>query len=416
MQVMPPEQAMYLLRKDKGKQRTHFGFSHFFPLFELAAEHKGLEIITMKEFLEAEAMTGNLVDKDTGESSFPPDNRTDWDGQDVKQLKEWLRNVTHTPLWRPGGCLAAFPASTDKHDMLKLQRMQLELHKSGVKSEQFLGNPVPVNASAEDRMHENMAGRKELCLYDEDMQEQLVVHYMCYHKMRVRLLVHFYAFLFLEDWRMDTWMKRFVRDHIRYIDEIQCAAARIVHAVRERSRKRNPELSGDFDSFHIRRGDFQFKTTRIEADKIYENSHEWLTEGKTVFVATDERNKTFFQPLKDHFDIVFLDDFKKELEGVNTNYYGMIDQLVASRGNVFVGCWFSTFTGFINRIRGYRSQKDKLPGYEDGTLPTTYYYATPDKRFEMHKYVPVRGGFFNREFPTAWRGIDMGIGELPKYS
>jgi hypothetical protein len=214
---------------------------------------------------------------------------------------------------------------------------------------------------------------------------------------------------------MDTWMKRFVRDHIRYIDEIQCAAARIVHAVRERSRKRNPELNGDFDSFHIRRGDFQFKTTRIEADKIYENSHEWLTENKTVFVATDERNKTFFQPLKDHLDIVFLDDFKKELEGVNTNYYGMIDQLVASRGNVFVGCWFSTFTGFINRIRGYRSQKDKLPGYEDGTLPTTYYYATPDKKYEMHKYVPVRGGFFNREFPTAWRNIDMGIGELPKY-
>jgi hypothetical protein len=63
----------------------------------------------------------------------------------------------------------------------------------------------------------------------------------------------------------------------------------------------------------------------------------------------------------------------------------MIDQLVASRGNIFFGCWFSTFTGYINRIRGYHSVKDQLPGYQLGVLPTTYYYATIDKKFEMHQ-------------------------------
>jgi hypothetical protein len=29
----------------------------------------------------------------------------------------------------------------------------------------------------------------------------------------------------------------------------------------------------------------------------------------------------------------------------------MIDQLVASKGRIFFGCFFSTFTGYINRIR-----------------------------------------------------------------
>ena len=85
---------------------------------------------------------------------------------------------------------------------------------------------------------------------------------------------------------------------------------------------------------------------------------------------------------------------------------------MASRGRVFFGCWFSTFTGFINRIRGYRAAKDKLPGYEKGILPTSYYYATLNRKFEMNEYVPLRGGFFNREFPTSWRDIDKGIEEL----
>ena len=94
----------------------------------------------------------------------------------------------------------------------------------------------------------------------------------------------------------------------------------------------------------------------------------------------------------------------------------MIDQLVASRGRIFFGCWFSTFTGYINRIRGYHSVKDKAPGYENGELPTTYYYVTKGKKLAMHKYAPLRGGFFNREYPTSWRGIDKGVRDLAAIS
>ena len=67
-----------------------------------------------------------------------------------------------------------------------------------------------------------------------------------------------------------------------------------------------------------------------------------MQEGATIYIATDERDKKFFNPLKEHYNIWFLDDFMKELEGVNKNFYGMIDQLVASRGRQFYGCWHST--------------------------------------------------------------------------
>lgn len=410
--VLPPEQRMYLLRKDLGKQRTHFSFAHFFPMLEIAEEHEGLHVITMQEFLETEAMTGNLRNKETKQMEFPPHNRTNWNGEDVTELKEWLRNVTYTPLWKPGSCLAAFPASGDAKEVDSLHEMMEQVVAKKTDWKDFEGKPVPVHAPAEARMAENLAGRKELCIYSPEMQEELVVHFMCYHKMRIRLLVHFYAFLFFENWKADLWMKRFIRDHVRYVDEIQCAAARVVSAVRDHARKHNPAGNGDFDSFHIRRGDFQFKTTRIDAQEIYDNVHDVLTENKTVFIATDERNKSFFDPLKKHYDVVFLDDFMDELKGVNSNLFGMIDQLIASRGNVFIGCWFSTFTGYINRLRGYHSLKSKLPGYEDGALPSTYYYATKDKKYEMTKFMPVKGGFFSREYPTSWRGIDEGIEEL----
>lgn len=251
-----------------------------------------------------------------------------------------------------------------------------------------------------------------MCVYDEPMRKERTVHFMCYHKMRVRLLVHFYAFLYFEDWREDLWMKRFMRDHVRYIDEIQCAAARIVHALRSHVKTKTGDPKGLFDTFHVRRGDFQYKATRIEAQQLMKNTEDLLLNGTTLYIATDERNKKFFDPLKARYDVKFMDDFMPLLKGVNSNYYGMIDQLVAARGRLFFGCWHSTFTGFIHRMRGYYSTRDKLPGYEKGVLPTSYYYVPVNHRGQMHQYAALHGAFFNREFPTSWRDLDKGIGRL----
>ena len=392
--VLPPQKKMYLLAKGNGKQKIHFDFDDFFPMKQMAEENDALEMITMKEFLEAEAMTGKLLNQETGKPSFPPNNRTDWNGMSGEEydiLREWLRTVALVPMWKPGRCLATFPSHGNHKSIDELAAMQATIHKEGIKSEIYKGNPVPVDAPPIDRMKENLAGREELCVYNQTMQSERVVHFACYHKLKLRLLVHFYAFLFMEDWKEDLWMKRFMRDHMRYNDEIQCAAARVVQAMRKIARERDPtgNPDGNFDSFHIRRGDFQFKTTRIEAEEIYKNSRDQLKPNTTIFIATDERNKKFFDPLRKNYDIWFLDDFKDSLQNVNSNYFGMIDQLVASRGETFFGCWFSTFTGFITRIRGYRSVKDKLPGYEQGVLPNTFYYAVPSRKFEMTEYHPM---------------------------
>jgi hypothetical protein len=215
--VLPPAQRMYLLGKNRGKEKTDFSFADFFPMHELATENDGLEMISMEEFLLTEAMTGHLRDKNTGQVSFPPGNRTDWNGQDVVALKEWLRNVTHTPIWSPTECMASFPASGEQKDVDKLKEMVEEISKGPSLKENVLVNPNPVDGPMIERMREHLSDRRALCVYDEAMQNEHVVHFMCYHKMRVRMLVHFYAFLYFEDWREDVWIPRFMRDHVRYM-------------------------------------------------------------------------------------------------------------------------------------------------------------------------------------------------------
>jgi phage pi2 protein 07 len=207
--VLPPEQRFYLLGQGRGNNnvKTDFSFMDFFPMQELANDNDGLTIISMEEFLTTVAMKGMLKDTQTGIVTYPPDNRTNWNGLDVKPLKEYLRNVTYTPLWSPDQCLAVFPATGTTEDQQKLQHM-LETIQS--QSHPHIQYPIPVNASTIERMRESLVHRRQLCMYDQEMQQAPVLHFMCYHKMHIRMLVHFYAFLFFEDYREDLWMKRYV--------------------------------------------------------------------------------------------------------------------------------------------------------------------------------------------------------------
>jgi hypothetical protein len=408
--VLPPAQGIYLMKKDR-RHNVHFTFADFFHLESVANEHAGLDIISMEEFLEREAMTGRLRHKETGEISFPPGNRTDWNGiKDAEKtmLKEYLRNVTHTPTWKPGSCLAAFPTSNDSKDIEDLYEMLIFALKSDSKS--YFDSPTPVDSDSVARMKEQLAGRKDLCVYDEEMQFAPVVHMMCYPKQHVRLLTHFYTFIFFEDWKQQMWAHRFVRDHLRYVDELQCAAARVVHALREIARKQPNNPDGLFDSMHIRRGDFQFKETRLDAPQLYEKSKQWVPEKSVVFISTDERDKSsFFGPFKEHYEVYFLDDFKHLFPDMNTNLYGMLDQLVATRGRTFVGTYFSTFTGYINRMRGYHVNKMKTEGYELGKV-NSYFFTK--KQDVMNHYTSFDHPLFAREFPFAWRDIDKGVNML----
>jgi hypothetical protein len=210
--VLPPEAGIYLLgEKSNTVQKTTFSLNHFFPMDLIHSEFVGLNIIPMHEFLLKEAMAGNMVDKETGLISFPPNNRTHWDGHsDIKQLYEWLRSVSHMKVFIPEKCLLVFPASHDPKNIVELQDMEKTILQSKPTFESYINQPVPINASTIERMKENWANRKNICIYDREMQDSTFLHLPVETNLRARLLVHFYAFVFYQNWKHDLWMKRYV--------------------------------------------------------------------------------------------------------------------------------------------------------------------------------------------------------------
>ena len=118
-------------------------------------------------------------------------------------------------------------------------------------------------------------------------------------------------------------------------------------------------LNNSYIAYHIRRGDFQQKHTRLEAADILNstlhllpnNPQDWL-----VYIATDERNRTFFDDFYRTFRSVrFLHDYEKRanLSDMNQNHLGMLEQVVCANAHTFIGTPLSTFTSYITRMRGY---------------------------------------------------------------
>jgi hypothetical protein len=346
--VLPPRMGFYLLTDEKQKRKYRLGLQDFYDLGSIAAEHVGLEIMTLQEFLQSEAMAGHLFANDSGKPSFPPDNRTNWDGFGINMLAykkkggrvlwDWLRSVSLLVDWDPMTCIAGIPDRPGPEGVQEVRRVFEEVQKQDAIRAQkipsnlikvwrnryysFDGNPSPVNASPVLRMSELLADRQHLCLYDIRYQKAKLVHIQGEQSSGSRMLVHHYAFLFYQSWEQQVWMQRFVRDHIRYKDKIQCAAARIVEKLRGIARIHGDDHGG-FDAAHIRRGDFQFKAMWISAETIYEmNMKNIIPEGRILYIATDEKHKSFFAPLRNHYKVYFLQDFMHLLRGLDSHYLG----------------------------------------------------------------------------------------------
>lgn len=61
--VLPPDQPMYLLDKGKKHQKAH-SFADFFPFDYI---NQRMKVISMEEFMQREAVTGQLRNTTTGD-------------------------------------------------------------------------------------------------------------------------------------------------------------------------------------------------------------------------------------------------------------------------------------------------------------------------------------------------------------
>lgn len=242
---------------------------------------------------------------------------------------------------------------------------------------------------------------------------------VCIHSNIFNIL----AFAFFSDVKQQTFYKRLIRDFMRYKDSIQCVGARILAAVRGDALNHNNGISNDFYALHVRRGDFQFKEVKHSAEEIVQNlivnNISVIPRGALVYLSTDDpkgicenclvqrKPCTEYQsgskppgcpedPSWRAFEnagwtLKFLHDYKNQglLDDVNPNIFGMVESIICSRAKVFAGTFFSTFTGYIHRLRGYH-----------GLGEDTYYHSRGRVTWLREKKSVGHG--FSREWRAGW--------------
>ena len=347
--------------------------------FDRMRAGNGLETITMREFLTTIALPGLL-------SKPLPGKNTDLVRQ---KLWDYLESASYVRQWSPGKTFLAFNIS------------------GGGRINEDLNEPI-VYGTFHDvprrRMnHMTMDMARQLYSYNEFFHSQRTIYLPGHDKNR--LLTLWYSYFFFAEPSVERSAKRYMRDRVRYHDVIFCAAGRVIDLLYSEiasyndvpknvpenvpgnvlsmkdisSRKKEISvlplvsyskgddrrvyrlmlMNSSYIAYHIRRGDFQQKHTRLEAQDILDltlnlipgNPKKWV-----VYISTDEKNRTFFEPFQRTFKSVrFLSDYTEsaQLTEMNQNHLGMLEQVVCANAHTFIGTPLSTFTSFITRMRGY---------------------------------------------------------------
>jgi hypothetical protein len=254
--VLPPRQPINLFR-NQGKHTNRFAMDDIFDFDHIRSEfgNAGIKVITMEEFLKRVALSGKLRSRKTNEVVYPPGNRTDWEHGN-ERLMRWLRRVIYseTEDWDPFSSFVFWPAEGRWKKGKREEIERLALGKKTKYYDDYVGKPVPVNGNLQDRLNEFRAGagdtRDEMSVYDGEIESQRVILFQTGSYESSRLLSPFYTFHFFEDWYHDLWSKRFVRDHLRYNDEIMCAAARIVESIKQKIRVKRGLEANEKVEFH----------------------------------------------------------------------------------------------------------------------------------------------------------------------
>ena len=393
--VLPPDTPFYLLNKKQvGKKNSrHHGFADFIDL-ESEALRKKVNMITMKEFLEQEGTTDKGIIPENKMFRIPGGD----EGKKIWKSSEQCYYVAKSD--RPCETIYNFLISEAYVPELQAGRdcLIFDVDKQSNLDHYSSSEIFDLMPEEEQEKVNEFCTKRSPTFYGGDLASAPLVHFHAGEKTH-RLLNHFYTFLYFTDIKVDHYYKRFVRDFLHYTDTIWCAAGKVVRLLEDESMKLTGDDKPIFSSMHVRRGDFQYKKVKITAEDWYDNTKDLFKKNEIIYIATDEKDHSFFKPLEEHWNgrVRFLSNYSEAagLDKLDPNIMGMIDTIVASRGRLFVGTWFSTFTGYINRMRGY-----------NGMSGITSFYSTPDRKYNTHKWENPEKVLTAREWPTAWIGID----------
>jgi len=133
--------------------------------------------------------------------------------------------------------------------------------------------------------------------YDEVMQKASVFHWD-----EPRILVAFAAMIAFQDPAEERLAHLTMRNHVHLNGYLFDMAAKVVHEILQKA--------GKYHAMHVRRGDFQYKQSKFKGvEAVYMNVQHLFEEGDTIYIATDEKDRSYFDPLRKHYKLLFFSDF-----------------------------------------------------------------------------------------------------------
>lgn len=119
---------------------------------------------------------------------------------------------------------------------------------------------------------------------------------------------------------------------------------------------------GKFNAIHIRRNDFLYERKSDlksvdSSSKIVKAVQKlpFFDPSLPIYIATDEKQRSFFKKLSLKYDIYFYDDFDFKFGNDYVNdklHNAVLEQVICSRSENFFGTYLSTFSKRINIMRG----------------------------------------------------------------
>eukprot|EP00602_Paraphysomonas_sp_CaronLab_P002003 CAMPEP_0185023204 /NCGR_PEP_ID=MMETSP1103-20130426/5893_1 /TAXON_ID=36769 /ORGANISM="Paraphysomonas bandaiensis, Strain Caron Lab Isolate" /LENGTH=740 /DNA_ID=CAMNT_0027555681 /DNA_START=255 /DNA_END=2477 /DNA_ORIENTATION=+ len=403
--VMPPEINFYLLDKNP----HGFNKSLFDKYLNLRKIVELVDMIPMREYIKR-LVNSKFLNSTTDIDKF---------SRNGKHLWAFFEKSCYTRDYHPGRMYFGFNITRDP------------AHRFGT-------------FNHDERMKKHASHNRLLVEYNRELDNQPCIYFPGDYREQYRILTHFYTYLFWADPHEEHLYKRIVRDRLHYLDSIFCGAGQVVKLLLAESQKimnsehgmcnsvygrhnqshlalesnvdgvsyktchdrvtlgGNVNVGPTYHAIHVRRGDFQYTNTRLSGEKIWNNIKHLLNSSvsKILYIATDEKDTSFFDSFKEEFEVRFLKDYTAKARlrkgEFNQNHLGMVEQIICANSHTFVGTPLSTFTGYITRMRGY---------YRDGRYSNTY-YTMPNTMYQLHTHPELKGPFWAREFAPGHKDID----------
>jgi len=112
---------------------------------------------------------------------------------------------------------------------------------------------------------------------------------------------------------------------------------------------------GPYNALHIRRNDFfiqyakGLETVNTETKLLDEIDKIAEFKDLPLYISTDEPNKNFFNEVRKKYDVYFYQDFNFDLAKLEET---IMEQVICSQAEFFLGTYLSTYSKRINVIRG----------------------------------------------------------------